>query len=636
MSKKKKSRVKVHKGPEPKQAAIAIPYKWLFLILGASFFVYLACLQNGFVWDDDKYIQNNPLITSIDLRALFSRYVMGNYHPLTMLVYALEYQLFGLDATGYHVVSLLLHLTNVLLVFYVVFLLVNKPAVAIIAALFFGIHPMHVESVAWASELKDLLYTAFFLGAYIFYLKYVNGQQNKRWYLYSLLLFLCSLLSKGMAVSFPVVLLLTDYFKDRKFTRQTIVEKMPFFALAVVFGIIAVFAQKSLGATESTVFPFLHRILFASYAFIAYIVKLILPLNLSSYYPYPVSVGSPIPPVYLVYPAILLLSIALLFYRRKAVSKKLFFGIGFFTITIFLVLQLLPVGDAVMADRYSYVPSIGLFYLAGEGLYWVWIRNRKMITSIIAAAFVVFFSVETYERCKVWENGLTLWNNVIDKYQTIAPAYYNRGIYLFNQNRTKEAFADFNKAIELKPNYGDAYNNRASVFIKEGKLDAALADLNNAILRDSNSAQGYFNRGYIYYQRQDYQKALEDYDRVIELKPAPDKLAMVYNLRGLSFMNENKNEQAFRDFSAALDLKPDFVEVMNNRGTILIAERKYNEAIGEFSAAIEKKADYAEAYFNRGIANFNTGKKAEACLDWQTAARLGNNAAAQMYRSNCP
>ena len=178
MSRKKKTEKHVHARPEPRQEKAKpkeISGLCVLLVMALSLLAYIPSLQNGFVWDDTKYIENNPLITTIDLKALFSEYVMGNYHPLTMLTYALEYQVFGLDAGGYHMVNMALHLVNVFLVYYLILLLSRQVFIALVTALFFGIHPLHVESVAWASELKDLLYTLFFLASLIFYVKYTNG-----------------------------------------------------------------------------------------------------------------------------------------------------------------------------------------------------------------------------------------------------------------------------------------------------------------------------------------------------------------------------------------------------------------------------------------------------------------------------
>jgi len=267
----------------------------LAIIIVISFIAYLPVLQNSLLsWDDHGYIRDNPLIYSGNLKDIFSGNVMGNYHPITILTLALEYQIFGLNPTGYHAFNLLLHLFNVVLVYYAILLLSDKTAVALIASLLFGIHPLHVESVAWAAELKALLYTFFFLASYIFYLKYLKDMQ-KKFYALALLLFLTSLLSKAMAASLPLVFILTDYFKGRKINVKLLVEKAPFFLLAIILGVVAIHAQQTSGATALTSFTFPQRLLFASYAFTSYLFKLLLPLNLSSFYPYPLkSEGIPI------------------------------------------------------------------------------------------------------------------------------------------------------------------------------------------------------------------------------------------------------------------------------------------------------------------------------------------------------
>ena len=222
-------------------------YTGLSLILLITFIVYRVSLSNGFVnWDDDKYIQNNPLITFIDLKALFSTYVMGNYHPLTMLGYAIEYQFFGLNATGYHVINLLLHLVNVLLVFYTVFYLSNKTIVALIASLLFGIHPMHVESVAWVTERKDVLYGLFFIAGLISYTKYTDTGSRKQ-YIITLIFPILALLSKPAAVVFPLVLFCIDLLRKRKLAVKLLVEKISFFILPLILGFITFLAQKEKG-----------------------------------------------------------------------------------------------------------------------------------------------------------------------------------------------------------------------------------------------------------------------------------------------------------------------------------------------------------------------------------------------------
>jgi tetratricopeptide (TPR) repeat protein len=573
-------------------------YSALAVILLLAFIVYLPVLQNSLIdWDDHVYINNNLLLHSFNLKEIFSRYVSGNYHPFTILTLALEYQLFGLNATGYHAVNLLLHLVNIILVFYTVFLISDKAGVALVAALIFGIHPMHVESVAWAAELKDLLYTAFFLASYIFYLKYLKDPQKKL-YIYAILLFLFSLLSKAMAASLPVVLLLTDYFKGRKLNKKTILEKVPFFLLAILFGVVALIAQKSSGAvSDNEILTFPQRLVFASYGFITYLLKLIFPLHLSAFYPYPIKSGGDIPILYYSYVLIFLGFAAFVIYSLRF-SKKIFFGIGFFAVTVFLVLQLLPVGGAIMADRYSYIPSIGIFYLAGEGFNLLWNKKIKLIAVILLSAFTIFYSVKTYARCGVWKNEITLWNDVINQYQTVPTAYNNRGSIYARGQKYDWALPDFNKAIELKSNYFEAYINRGSLFMVKGNYDKAIADFDKAIELNSNSFEAYYSRGTLFLRAGNYDKALPDFDKAIELNPKR-------------------------------------FETYFNRGNLFLNEKKYDKAIADFDKVIELKADYAEAYYNRGMACHYSGKNDAACMNFKKAANLGHKDAANSLQQFC-
>lgn len=495
----------------------------LALIVLVSFIAYLPVLHNSFVdWDDEPYLQNNPLIHFINIRKIFSSFVIGNYHPLTILIYSVEYHFFGLSEQGFHAVNLLFHLLNVILVFRAVFLLSNKPGVALTASLLFGIHPMHVESVAWVSELKDLLYVFFFLASYIYYLRYLKNRRRK-FYCYCLLLFLLSLLSKAMAVSFPFVLLLTDSFKERKIDRNSLLEKISLFVLSLIFGVVAVFAQHGANAIHVDFFTFPQRIVFASYGFITYLVKLLLPLDLCAFYPYPIKSGASIPFQYYIYVPLLFGLAACVWYSLRF-TKKILFGMGFFAITVFLVLQLLPVGDVIMADRYSYLPSIGIFYLAGEGIVFLWNKRRgtrylRLPAILLLGTALVFYSVKTWSQCGIWKNSLSLWNDVISRYQTISTAYINRGIVLFNLKRYEEGLSDFNKAIELKPDYATAYNNRGNVLNKFNKYEEAMSDYNIAIELKPDFAEAYGNRGILLEHEKREKEALSDFNKAIQLKP---------------------------------------------------------------------------------------------------------------------
>ncbi len=572
-------------------------YGVLALILILTGLVYAPVLQNGFVnWDDNVYIKENPLIYNFNLKAIFSTYVSANYHPLTILVLALEYHFFKLNETGYHAVNLLLHLLNVLLVFHAVLRLSNKTAVAFVACLFFGIHPLHVESVAWAAELKDLLYTFFFLSSYLFYLKYLEHQKAK-FYILALLLFLLSLLSKAMAASLPMVLLLTDYFSGRKLNARIWFEKIPFFLLAIGLGLVAVVAQRTAGATEMMVFPFQERIVYASYGFINYLYKLIFPWQLSAYYPYPVSPGEKIPVMYYAFLIALILILAAVLYSIRF-SKKIIFGVGFFSITVFLVLQLLPVGRVIMADRYSYIPSIGIFYLLGEGFYFLWNKNQKIIPVALVSALAIFFSLKTFSQCGVWKNSITLWSDVINQHQTISIAYNNLSLALKNEKKLDQALEDCSKAILLDKNYSEAYINRGNILRDMNRFDEALNDYNTAITQKPNFEKGYVNRGIL-------------------------------------FLFTKKYDEALADFNKAIELNSNFAESHYHQGLVYYNLKRYDEAITGYTKAIKLRPYYAEAYYSRGISEYYSGKNDLACNDLRQASKLGYKTPADVMAQIC-
>ena len=627
MAKKKRSEKHVHIHPtdsfkQPSKSFSVTDLKFPVLALGLTFLItviiYFPIFKAGFVWDDTYYIQTNELIRGLNLGDIFSKYVMGNYHPLTMLVFTIEYQLFDLNETGYHTVNLLLHLTNVLLVYYSIFLLSKKDIVALVAALLFGIHPLYTESVAWVSQLKDLLYTAFFLGAYIFYLKYLDEKQN-RFYLLALLFFLFSVLSKAMAVSFPIVLLLTDYFRNRKLNLKTGIEKIPFFLLAIIFGIVAVLAQQSSEAIQDiSTYSFPQRIVFACYGFITYLWKSFLPIYQSAFYSYPINSGENLGVQFYIYPLLVVGLLALVIYSRRF-TKKIIFGFGFFTITVFLVLQLLPVGNAVMADRYSYLPFIGIFYLAGEGLDRIWSNKGKTPAIALLTICILFFSVLTFRRNKVWDNGITLWTDVIKKNPEAFIGYNNRGGTYMGEKKYEEAIADLNKAIELRPGYAEALNNRGVIFSGKKRNTEALNDLNKAIELRPDYPDALNNRGVILMDLSKYTEALNDFNKAIELRPG---YAEAYYNRGLLFMNEKKYEQAVKDYDKALELRPGYPEAVINKGIILKDETNSEKILVDYDKAIETNPNDAQLYYSRGLVLMNLNKNAEAITDFNKAIEL--------------
>ena len=292
------------------------------LILIIAFASFSPCLRNSFVnWDDNGYVSDNTTLKPFSLssvKIIFTSFNLGHYHPLTMLSYALEYQFFKLNPFGYHLDNLILHLLNCLLVFWLIFILSENIFISFLTAVLFGIHPLQVESVAWISERKNLLYAFFFLSAMLAYVFYIKSNRELKYYFLGLVLFIFSLLAKSMAVTLPLVLLLVDYFLNRKVGKAMFLDKIPFFILSLVFGIIAIFGVYSSGALRhENSYGLASILIVAAHGVVFYLSKIFLPLKLSCLYPY-YGVGD----IHFLYSIILALALALMVIISASPAKK--------------------------------------------------------------------------------------------------------------------------------------------------------------------------------------------------------------------------------------------------------------------------------------------------------------------------
>ncbi|MBN2773495.1 MAG: tetratricopeptide repeat protein, partial [Prolixibacteraceae bacterium] len=615
-------------------------------------------------FDDVVFIINNAFIRNFSwegIKTIFSNFSDINYAPVTDLINSVIYKLSELNPAGFHITSVVFHLINIVLVFWFVKLLNKNWQLAAITALLFGIHPMQVESVAWASGGSNLYSTAFFLFSLICYLSYL--QQNKKaFYIISLLSFIISLLSKSSVIMLPLVLILIDYFKNRKTTLTSIFEKIPFFLISLGAGILAIkFRSTGTAFNYLDEYSILERVVFAGYGFISYLINTVLPIKLSAFYPYPEN----IPVHYYLYLIILIGLIVFTIYSRRY-TRKIIFSIGFFAAMIFIVLQLLPTGRAIMADRYFYLPSIGIFYLAAEGFNLLWNKRQKTVSIIVLGIFAVFFSINTHAGGKIWKDNLSLWDDVIKKYPTVYYAYYNRGHFYMEENKNQEAIDDYSKAIGLKPDYIEAYVNRGYVLMNTGQYEQALNDLNKAVEIDPEYINAYIHRGNVLMDLKEYNKAYDDFSKVISLNPdytdayvnrgnvlrdmvrfdealkdyekaiqlQPGK-AIIYFNRGSLFMKAEDFEKAQSDFNKAIELKPDYEKAYNNLGSILFNQKNYIEAIDIYSKLIKINPNHAVAFFNRGLAKYYSGDKEAGCDDFQKSASLGYSRANDIIYQLC-
>lgn len=533
-------------------------------ILALTFFLYLPSLSGDFIttWDDQLYVTENPLVSKLtpqNIQKIFTTNVAGNYHPLTVLSMAMNYQLSGENPFAFRLTNLLLHLLNTLLVFSFVSLLTGRKwIVAAFTALLFGIHPMHVESVAWIAERKDVLHTFFYLLAAIAYLLYL--QKGKIWYYpVAFVLFVLAILSKGTAVSLVGVMVLIDYFLKRKFTWQLIADKLPFVAIAVYFGMMAVGAQAEHDiVTGLGKFYSFKRLAFAGYGFVMYIVKLFVPVHLSALYPYPsLAEGMPL---FLKSAPFIALTIMVLTAISMRFTRIIAFGVGFYLVTVVLVLQYIQVGAAIMADRYTYIPYIGLFFILGYGIDLILKKENPSLKWIkygvgsVTVLYILFCAYSTFERSKVWQNGENLWSDVIENFPGSAMAHNNRGNHYLNVSKEPEkALADYSRAIQLKPSFTDAHTNRGNYYYKKKEFRKALADYERVIGLKADHYSAYNNRGGVHFALGDYAKAIQDYTKVIELNPKHYK---AYNNMGACYSQLGQQERAIESFNKCLQLNP--------------------------------------------------------------------------------
>ncbi len=659
---------------------------YIIFLFAITLAVFSPTFKNTYTnWDDGKYVAENPLIKPLNAetikeifasKTLYKRYWMGNYHPLTMLSLNINYALAKKDNDGipspfgFQLVNILLHIFNTLLVFLLIKKLLENSDIAFFTALLFAVHTLHVESVSWIAERKDVLYTFFFLFSLYFYAFYTKTQKAKH-YFFSLILFIFSLLSKGQATSLAVTIILFDYFYNRKLlSSKVIFEKIPFLILALIFGLIAIEAQKqgnALQVVNST--PIITRLGVAAYGFTMYILKLFLPVNLSAVYPYPDIVYQTIPAYYWA-GYITVLAVIFAAIKTYKSDKIIFFGIGFFVVNIFLLLQLIPVGSAIYADRYVYIPSIGYFliisYLATK-----FIKNKKTIYTVIGI-YAILLSVLTINRIADWRDSKTLWedvttkqpksvvawNNLGSEYNRISDdffdkgdtenyvkykqkaldcfskgierkpdytsAYYNRGFTKFELAKFKndtslaiEAIKDLNNAIASDVKFVKAYQQRASIYDWLGEYSKALADFNYALEISPNNIETLVNRGITKGKTGKYDEAIADFDKALEIDP---NSAYAYSNRGLAYAFAGQLDKALDDYDKAIEIDPSG-NTYYNRGMIFFRKKQFQKALQDFSTAIDMKFDIGEVYFYKAVAEKSLNYNQQACNDMQIAAQ---------------
>lgn len=596
--------------PASKQAKSSDLWKpavFMLCILCLCFWLYQPALSHDFTnWDDAVYVTENPMLmfpNPANKQAIWKEAVSLNYHPLTMYSLSLDCRLTRPGALPparpFIATNLYLHLFNTLLVFVLVWSLSGFWEAGVLSAALFGIHPMHVESVAWISERKDVLYGFFFLLSLIAYLPYAR-RGGRHWYLLGFLFFVLSCLSKAMAVSLPLVLLLLDFYEGRlwkngKWAWSVVLEKIPFFAVSVYFGLLAVQIQSNGALADFKVFTLFQRFLFASYGFVQYLYKFFVPFPLTTFYPYPDEIKQGTVPVsyYFYLPMALgILGTALWSMRR---SRLLAFSVGFYFFTVAFVLQFISVGVVIMADRYTYLPYIGVGFLASMGFSALWRRDLGRLKALqwpitaLAVLFLGFLAWRTQAQVGVWKNSEVLWTNVLKYYPNATEAYKSRGNFYGKTGRLDLAMQDLQKAADLGSKDAGVFNGLGNCYGSKGLLDKALEVYTQGIAFNSDNGELYFNRGITHARKGAFAEAISDYVQALPKLPA--KKYDILSARGYAYLNN----------------------------------KQYPEAIADFDQLVGNSTATADAYQNRGIAYFNLKNYQAALRDLEQASRLAPN-----------
>lgn len=603
------------------------------VVMFVTLLVYLPALTNNFVkLDDHDYVVENEHIRSLGLdffRWAFTSFHASNYHPLTWVSHAMDYALWGLNPLGHHLSSIIFHGLNSFLVVLLTVMLLNVNRrrslrsndlkvssdgsglliAGAMTGLLFGLHPVHVESVAWIAERKDVLSAFFFLLSCMAYLEYASAERQTKKsapYFLCLLFFILALLSKPMAVTLPVVLLVLDVYPlnrlkpNRAFTsdRKVIIEKIPFLILSAASSMITLMAQTKAIATLEGV-PLKIRLMTSVRSLFFYLYKMLWPDDLEILVVY--SKSASFNTIEYGGPLLFVLGVTafcLWFWKKQ----KIFLATWtYYVVTLLPVLGIVQVGVQSSADRYTYLPSLGPFILIGVSAAFIWRKaasaEKTFLKSISMVPFVlavVVLSYMTMQQIGVWHDNDSLWENKI------------------NTGKAKKA---------------NQFLAQSKMYLKSGDYAKALMLCNEALKIDQYLLNGYFTRGEIYLSTGNYQYAIADYNTAISFSSDSSDKKLLNDKRKIAYA------MAIKDATKAIEAKPDYADAYFNRGLTYELQEDYPKAVKDFDKTIILTPRDGEAFFHRATVYLKLGDDEKAARDFQTAARLGNRKAQKQLQS---
>jgi Tfp pilus assembly protein PilF len=623
----------------------------LFLVV-TTLAVYWQVLDNDFVnYDDDKYVTENAHVnkgvTFDSLTWAFTSSHASNWHPLTWISHMIDCQLYGLNPRGHHLTSLLFHVANTLLLLLILARMTGALWQSSFVAALFAIHPLHVESVAWVAERKDVLSTFFMMLTVWAYILYVKKGEVKR-YLLVVLFFVLGLMSKPMLITLPFILLMLDFWplgrlcllrdtrnvvtgqqtNEKTDIFRLVLEKVPFFALAVASSVVTFIVQERGGAMVLLKsYSLQTRIINAFVAYIEYIVNMVWPVELAVLYPHP---GNSLPLWKGVVAGLALVLITILVIRKARKIPYLAVGWFWYVVTLIPVIGIVQVGPQAMSDRYTYITLIGLFVIIAWGakdLLSKWL-HRKICLGTLAAIILPVLMVLTWKQVQYWENSITLFKHTLKHTTNNFVIHNNLGVVLKEQGRTEEAIKHYLQALRSNPDYAPAHYNLGVAYAKSGKYKKAIETYKKAIRIKPDYADAHYNLGVAYAGSGKHKKAIEIFLQVLRIDPDN---AQAHSNLGAAYVGSGKYKEAIEVFLQALRIDPDNVQAHYNLGIAYGVLGKYKEAAEAFMQAIRINPDDAGAHLNLGIANLSLNDRDSALEQYKILKSLDPKLANKLF-----
>ncbi len=546
----------------------------------------------------------------------------------------LDSSLFGLNAGAHHFINVLFHTANSILLFVVTRKLTGCFWKSAFVAAIFAVHPVHVESVVWVAERKDVLSTLFWLLTTYFYIRFARNTKETNIYWISLVLFACGLMAKPMLITLPFTLILLDYWALERFEKWNfeslvplIKEKLPFFALSLISAIITVFAQSGSAIQTMEKIPLSDRLLNALVSYTTYVGMLFYPVNLGAWYPYKSSFST----LQIVGSATLVLGISALTIWQMNKRKYLFVGWFWFLGTLVPVIGILQVGRQSLADRYTYVPYIGLtialVWLIAE-LFWR-INLNKTVVAVMCGICILALTALAYRQTSFWQNTETLSKHTLTVTRDNYFIEHNYCNFLENRNRLEEAFVQCTAAIEHDPTLVEGYNTLGSIQLKQNKLTEAEQNFHKSIELKPDYVIAYANLAVANIREGNFEEAGKFLDRGIE----NDKYGFFDQKRKFDAFSsvgvealKKKNYSVAEEFlRKALDIDPNNIDLQRNLAMVLNAQNKTDEAIKVLQKTIQQNPDLPESYNTLGLIYVGKNRKQEAISLFQKALQIDPN-----------